>query len=347
MRGEENNKMFEKYLKSVVNGERLAKTEAYHAAKMLLHDNIPELKAAAFLSALRTRRETAEELSGFVEALLDEAIILEADANLLDTCGTGGDNLSTFNISTTTALVVASCDVKVAKHGNRAVTGKVGSADILEALGVNITMSPDLARKMLDEVGITFLFAPYYHPILKEIGPIRRNIGIPTIFNFLGPIVNPLNPDYQVMGIADSSLQATIAKTLQNIGRKRAMVVNAENGMDEISLIGKTKVYEINNSSISKYHIDPLALGFNYYSLDGIKGGELETNIRITLGVLNGNPGAPRDVVVLNSAAALLVSRKVSNLVDGIRLAEEAIDTGKAKNILTRMISYSRDEVLV
>ncbi len=347
MRGEENIKMFAKYLTSVVNGSTLTENEAYQAAKMLLFDNIPLVKAAAFLAALRTRRETASELSGFVTALLEEAILLEANSKLIDTCGTGGDNLATFNISTTTALVVASCGVKVAKHGNRAVTSKVGSADILEALGVNIAMSPDLARRTLDEVGITFLFAPYYHPILKEVGSIRRNIGIPTIFNFLGPLVNPLNPDYQVMGVADPFLQASIAETLQNIGRKKAMVVNAEYGMDEISHIVKTNVYEISRNNIKNYTLDPAKFGINYHSLNTIQGGELKTNLRLTQEILEGQSGAPRDVVVLNAAAALLVAEKVATMTEGLALAKEAIDTGKTKAILAKLISYSRDGVLV
>ncbi len=337
--------MFEKYLQTVVAGEYLSQNEAYQAAEMLLHANIPEIKAAAFLSALRTRKETASELSGFVQALLDEAILIDSDIELLDTCGTGGDNLATFNISTAAALVVASCGVPVAKHGNRAVTGKVGSADVLEALGVNIALTPDQARAMLDKVGITFLFAPHYHPILKKVSPLRKAIGIPTIFNFLGPIVNPLNPAYQVMGISDSGLQATIAATLAHLGRKKAMVVHAENGMDEISLCGKTSIYEINGKTTHSYTLDPLLFGFNYSSLAMIKGGSVAINTNIILNIINGEPGAPRDIVVLNAAAALTLAGKAENLSAGIKLAEIAIDSGQTSRLLAGMISFSRDGV--
>lgn len=338
--------MFTKYLRNVMEGEYLTPSEAYHAAEMLLHDDISDPKKAAFLAVMRSRKETHEELKGFVQAILDKAIHIETDMEVLDTCGTGGDGLSTFNISTATALVVAACDVPVAKHGNRAVTGKVGSADVLEGMGVNIAMSPDKAKAMLDKVGITFLFAPNYHPILKQVSSLRKQIGIPTIFNFLGPIVNPINPSYQVMGISEPSLQASIATTLVDIGRKRAMVVNAENGMDEISPLGKTAVIEIDKENIKKYTIDSNSLGLRGYSLDMIKGGSLETNIKIILDVLTGKKGAPRDVVTLNSAAALLVAGKVSNLSIGIEMAEEAIDSGKAKEILANMISFSRDGVV-
>jgi len=183
--------MFDRYLKTVMGGGFLSAEEAYSTARMLLHDDIPEIKAAAFLSALRTRKERAEELNGFVQAIYEEAITIDSDFELLDIVGTGGDMLGTFNISTAAALVVASCGVPVAKHGNRAATSSVGSADVLEALGVNIQLSPDEARHLLDNVGITFLFAPNFHPILKKVGPLRRQIGIATIFNFLGPLLNP------------------------------------------------------------------------------------------------------------------------------------------------------------
>lgn len=339
-------KMFTKYLRSVVDGNFLTQAEAYHAAEMLLHDTIPDIQKAAFLSVIRARKETYEELEGFVQAILDKAIHFESDIELLDTCGTGGDMLSTFNISTATALVVAACKVPVAKHGNRAVTGKVGSADVLEAMGVNITMSPDQARAMLDKVGITFLFAPHYHPILKQVASLRKHIGITTIFNFLGPIVNPLNPCYQVMGISEPSLQSPIATTLVNIGRKRAMVVNAENGMDEISPLGKTTVIEVDKQRTKTYTIDSTSLGLGNYSLDMIKGGSLATNIKIILQVLEGEKGAPKDVVTLNSAAALLVVGRVSSLSEGIKIAEEAIDNGDAREILSKMISFSKDGVI-
>jgi len=288
--------MFDRYLKTVMGGGFLSAEEAYSTARMLLHDDIPEIKAAAFLSALRTRKERAEELNGFVQAIYEEAITIDSDFELLDIVGTGGDMLGTFNISTAAALVVASCGVPVAKHGNRAATSSVGSADVLEALGVNIQLSPDEARHLLDNVGITFLFAPNFHPILKKVGPLRRQIGIATIFNFLGPLLNPCPLTYQVLGIADASLQEAVADSLSEQGRRRALVVHGASGMDEISPHGKTRVYDVGYAGKQVYDIDPVELGMAEFDLESIKGGDSEANAMIIRGVLASQSGPYRDV---------------------------------------------------
>ncbi len=337
--------MFNQYLKTVVGGEYLNIEEAYSSAKMLLHDNVQAVQAAAFLSALRTRKECAQELSGFVQAIYEEAVTIDADMELLDTCGTGGDGLGTFNISTLAAFVVAAAGIPIAKHGNKAMTSKVGSADLLEALGVNIMLSPDEARMLLEKAGITFLFAPHYHPILKEVGPLRREMGVATIFNFLGPLLNPCNLSYQVMGIADGSMQESIALTVNKLGRKRALVINAENGMDEVSPSGKTRVYDIQAGEMAMYDIDPVDLGLDPITLDSILGGDISVNTRIAREVLDGHPGSFRDTVVLNAAAAIMTAGKALDMKEGIQLADELIDSGKAKGILLKMIQYSRDGV--
>ncbi len=329
-----------------MEGEYLDLEEAYLTARMLLHENIPEIKAAAFLSALRTRKETADELSGFVQALYEEAVTIDSDEELIDTCGTGGDGLGTFNISTAAALVVASCGIPVAKHGNRAVTGSVGSADVLEALGVNIQLNPDEARQMLDKVGITFLFAPHYNPILKQMGPLRRGMGVATIFNFLGPLLNPCSLAYQVMGIADAGLQEAIGQTLLQLGRKRALVVCAQNGMDEISPVGTTRVFDVGVKQQQIYNINPTLLGLAPFGLETIRGGDKESNARIIDQVLQGTPGPHRQVVILNAAAALVAAERSSDLEEGMMMAAEAIDSGKSRAILQAMISYSRDKVI-
>ncbi len=339
--------MFDRYLKSVVGGESLSHEEAYTTACMLLHDNIPEVKAAAFLSALRTRKEKASELSGFVQALYEEAVTIDSDDELLDTCGTGGDGLGTFNISTAAALVVASCGVAVAKHGNRAVTGSVGSADVLEALGVNIELSPDEARHMLDEVGITFLFAPHYHPILKQVGPLRRALGVTTIFNFLGPLLNPCRLSYQVMGIFDPDLQEAIGLTLNRLGRKRALVVYGDNGMDEINPAGITRVYDVSQVESSSYELEPGALGLSSIPLENLRGGDRDTNARIVRRLVAGELGITRQAVLLNAAAALMAAGKVPGMLEGLEMAAQAIDSGKTAAILRNMISYSQDRILV
>ncbi|MDD2620681.1 MAG: anthranilate phosphoribosyltransferase, partial [Syntrophomonadaceae bacterium] len=265
---------------------------------------------------------------------------------LMDIVGTGGDGLGTFNISTAAALVVASCGVPVAKHGNRAVTGSVGSADMLEALGVNIQLRPDEARRLLDNAGITFLFAPNFHPILKQVGPLRRSIGIATIFNFLGPLLNPYPLAFQVLGIADASLQEAVAGSLNDQGRKRALVVCAANGMDEISPSCKTRVHDVGIAGDKIYDIDPAELGFAHYQLDSIKGGNAQTNAMIIHGVLAGETGPYRDTVLLNAGAALMAAGRGKDIAEGIQLAAEAIDSGKAHNTLQAMISCSRDGVL-
>lgn len=338
--------MFDRYLKSVVGGEALDAAQAYQTARMLLHEDVPDVQAAAFLSALRTRKESPEELAGFVQALYEEAVTIETDQELIDTCGTGGDGLGTFNISTAAALVVASCGVAVAKHGNRAATSKVGSADVLEALGVNIEMTPDQARELLDKVGISFFFAPYYHPILKRVGSLRRQIGIATIFNFLGPLLNPCRLSYQVMGIADAGLQEAIARTLIQLGRKRAVVVHAYNGMDEISPVGATRVFEVRESVHSSYDINAQELGLPVCNLEALKGGDRDTNARIVRRVLEGNPGPHREAVLLNAAAALLVAGRVGSLPEGMEMAAQAVDSGQTRKTLLAMISCSQDRVV-
>lgn len=338
--------MFDKYLKKVVGGEYLNIEEAHHSAQMLLHDHITDVKAAAFLSAMRTRKESAGELFGFVQALYEEAVTIDAGSELIDTCGTGGDGLNTFNISTATALVVASCGIPVAKHGNSAVTGKVGSADVLEALGVNIRLQPDQAHKLLENTGISFFFAPYYHPVMKEVGPLRRALGVATIFNFLGPLLNPCKPDYQVVGIYDRALQDTVAQTLLNLGRKRALVVHGENGMDEISPIGPTSIYEIHNGQINSYQLQASSLGISQFNLADIQGGDLDLNAQIVRKILEGAPGPQREAVILNSAAALMTAGKAEDMKEGMQFAAEAIDAGRAMATLQNMISYSRDGVI-
>ncbi len=337
--------MFEKYLKKVMGGEYLSIDEAEHSAQMLLHDQITDVKAAAFLSAMRTRKERVDELSGFVKALYEEAVTIDTGMDLIDTCGTGGDGLNTFNISTATALVVASCGIPVAKHGNSAVTGKVGSADVLEGLGVNIRLQPDQAHKLLEQVGISFFFAPHYHPVMKEVGPLRRALGVATIFNFLGPLINPCKPVYQVIGIYDSALQKTVAETLLSLGRKRALVVHGENGMDEINPVGATRVYEINNNQIESYQLQASSLGITPFSLAAIQGGELDVNVRIVREVLEGKPGPQREAVVLNTAAALMTAGKSQDMKEGMQIAAEAIDAGHAMATLKNMISFSQDGV--
>lgn len=338
--------MFDQYLKAVVNGKELNADEAYASAKLLLQGEVNAARAASFLTAMRFRKESSDELNGFVQALLEEAVRFDSDMELIDTCGTGGDGLGTFNISTAAALVIAGCGIPVAKHGNKAVTGKVGSADVLEGLGVNIRMKPDEARALLGKAGITFLFAPLYHPILAKVGALRRDMGVPTIFNFLGPILNPFPLTYQVMGVADASLQEAVAETLVNLGRKRALVVHAENGMDEISPGCKTRVYDMENDRLKIYDMAPEEYGISPVSLDEIQGGSLEVSTRIVSEVLAGQQGPYRDTVLLNAAAAVVAAGRADTISEGLQAAAESIDSGRAREALQRMIRFSRDGAL-
>ncbi|MDD2586612.1 MAG: anthranilate phosphoribosyltransferase [Syntrophomonadaceae bacterium] len=338
--------MLNKYLKKVIAGEYLESTEAYDMARMLLNGNISLVKAGAILGAMRTRKESVEEIRGFVEAIYDQAVTLDSDVELIDTCGTGGDGLGTFNISTLSALITASCGIPVAKHGNQAVTSKVGSADVLMALGVNVRLTPDEARRLLDRVGITFLFAPYYHPILKEVAGLRREIGAATIFNLLGPLLNPFPLTYQVVGIADSIMQEVVGKVILQQGHRKAMIINAENGMDEISPNCKTRVYFIESGITGYYIIDPQELGIEACPLEQIKGGDEKENARLIIDVLKGKTGPCRDTGILNAAAAIFTAGKARDLEEGMLIASEAIDSGRTKKTLEQMISYSQDGVI-
>lgn len=341
MRGEEI--MFVNYLKKVVLGEELTSSEAYNAIDLLLSDEVEDNQAAAFFAALRARRETADELFGFASALMDRALKCEGIGNLLDTCGTGGDGQNTFNISTAAAIICATCGVRVAKHGNRAVTSNSGSADVLEALGIRTNLDRDEARQALDEIGIAFLFAPLFHPVMKKFGPMRRSLGIATAFNFLGPLINPFCPDYQILGISDPLMMKPMATALSKLGRKRALVVHAVNGMDEISPVGITLMARIDEHGIRQEQLDPAQLGFTAADLTGIRGGNAAENAQIIKNVLAGTPGPAREVVLLNTAAALMITGLATDLTGGMELAAQAIDSGQAQAKLRQMIMFGRE----
>lgn len=333
--------MFTNYLRKVINGEPLSSSEAYEVINLLLTEDISENQVAAFFAALRMRRETGDELFGFASALLEKAIKFEGMEGLLDTCGTGGGGQSTFNISTAAAIVCAACGVRVAKHGNRAVTSLTGSADVLEALGVRTDLDIDEARQALEEIGIAFLFAPFYHPVMKKFGPMRRSLGISTAFNFLGPLINPFCPTYQILGVSDPAMMVPVATALFKLGRKRALVVHALNGMDEISHVGITMIARVDESGVNIEQLDSNHLGFVNTDLKGIVGGAATDNAQLIKEVLAGTPGAARDVVVLNAAAALMVADQAKDLSAGISMAAEAIDSGRAAGKLKEMTLFA------
>ncbi len=334
--------MFVKYLKKVVGGEYLTGEEAYQVVELMLEQEVPESQVAALFAALRLRKETGEELFGFARALLDRAIRCDGTEGLLDTCGTGGDGCGTFNVSTAAAIVCAACGVPVAKHGNRAVTSQAGSADVLEALGVRVDLTLDEAKMLLEEIGLAFLFAPGFHPVMKRFGPMRRSLGIATAFNFLGPLINPFGPTYQLMGVADADMIQPVAEALARLGRKRALVVHAENGMDEIACVGVTRVAQVEGGSISPGCIVRESAATGYHDQD-LRGGDAAHNAQILREVLAGRPGPAREMVLVNAGAALVVAEKAKDLDSGMCMAAEAIDSGRAQEKLRQLVQYSQE----
>jgi anthranilate phosphoribosyltransferase len=338
-------KVFVNYLKRVVEGDKLSSSEAYEVIELLLTEEVAENQAAAFFAVLRLRKETGDELFGFASALLDQALKYDDEdemKGLLDIVGTGGDGLGTFNISTAAALVCATCGVRVAKHGNRAVTSRTGSADVLEALGVNVDLHLEEARQILEEVGITFLFAPGFHPAMKHFGAMRRSLGIATAFNFLGPLINPFRPSFQVLGVSDRAMIEPMAAALARLGRQRALVVHAHNGMDEISHTGITYMAKVDRGQIELTRLERTVQGSDGAGLDGIRGGNAVENARILKEVLAGKPGPAREIVLLNAAAGLMTAGTASDIDEGIFLAAEAIDSGRASMKLDELVRLTQ-----
>jgi anthranilate phosphoribosyltransferase len=334
--------MFNYYLQKVVKGENLSLDEMEQAMEMIMEGKVTHSQLSGFLVALHMKGETVEEITASAKVMKEKATpIYIENGELMDTCGTGGDAKGTFNISTAVAFILAAAGVVVAKHGNRSVSSKSGSADVLESLGVNISLPPSSVERCLKEINIAFLFAQDFHKATKHAAVPRKELGIRTIFNVLGPLTNPANIKYQLMGIYDPKLVYPIAEVLNNLGVKRAMVVHGSEGIDEFSLSGKNKVAFLNKGKIEKLEISPEDLGLEKYSIQEIQGGSAEENKRIILNIFNGEMGPKRDVVVLNSAAGLYVANKVNSLEEGINFAQEIIDSGKAMKKLEEMIEFT------
>ena len=297
----------------------------------------------AFLEALSKKGETVEEITAAAKVMRSHAVKIKTDKEvILDTCGTGGDKKGTFNVSTITAFVAAGCGVTVAKHGNKAVSSSCGSADILSALGINIQVSKEAMEECLDKIGIAFLFAPNLHPAMKHAMEARKQIGHRTIFNIMGPLCNPASATHQLIGVFDQALTETVASVLGNMGTKHALVVYGKDGLDEITLTDKTCVCEWRNSMLDKYEISPEDFGFRRVDIGELLGGNVHDNCQIMLEVLNGKHGHKRNTVLLNSAAALYAADKVNSIKEGLSLAEEAIDSGRALKKLALLKEYTR-----
>ncbi|MGN0293855.1 MAG: bifunctional anthranilate synthase component II/anthranilate phosphoribosyltransferase [Lachnospiraceae bacterium] len=300
-----------------------------------------EVQTSAFLTALAMKGETIEEITGCANGMRKHALHLNHDFPVLEIVGTGGDRSNSFNISTTSSLVISAAGVPVAKHGNRAASSKCGAADVLEALGVDITIPVEQSEKLLNDIGICFLFAQKYHTSMKYVGPVRKELGIRTVFNILGPLTNPAGATMQVMGVFSEEMVVPLAQVLAKLGVKNGMVVYGQDGLDEISVSAPTTVCEIRDGEFRSYVITPEQFGLKRYTKDELEGGSPEENAQITRAILNGETGAKRDAVLMNSGAALYVAGAVSTMEEGIRLAAEMIDSGKAKEKLNAFVRES------
>ncbi|MEQ1917787.1 MAG: anthranilate phosphoribosyltransferase [Elusimicrobiota bacterium] len=322
---------FTQSLKRLLAGESLDSLQARAAMSALIEGSVTDAQAGAFLAALRVRGETVPELVGFALAMRARAIKVKPKRRpLLDTCGTGGDGSGTFNISTTVAFIAAGAGAAVAKHGNRAVSSRSGSADVLEALGVRTDVSADLAAECVDTAGVGFLFAPSHHPAVAKVGPIRRELGTRTVFNLHGPLSNPAGAKRQLLGVYSTSLVKPLAEALKALGSEEAMVVSSKDGLDEISLSAPTVIAHLRNGRIKTIELKPESLGLMRRPLSALAGGDAKKNAWITRAVLFGESGPAREVCMLNAAAALMVAGLAKNWKEGLAMAGDSIDSGRA-----------------
>ncbi len=336
--------MIREFISRLAAGEILDRQEAREAMLCLMRGEASDAQIAALLTAMGMRGETAEELAGFALGMRDSATTISPGVSpLVDTCGTGGDGLGTFNISTCAALVAAGAGAYVAKHGNRGVSSPCGSADVLEALGIEIELDAERARECIEKVGIGFLFAPRFHPAMRNVMHARLEMGIPTAFNLLGPLTNPAGADAQVIGVGRRDKAPLVAQALAELGISRAMVVHGEDGMDEISTTAPSLVWEIAAGRVRHYRLDPVELGLARASLRDLAGGSADESARIIREkVLAGSRGPDRDAVLINAAAALMVAGKAGDLGEGIALAQRSIDSGAALCKLEELAEFTK-----
>ncbi len=325
----------------------LTRVQASDSMHALMAGEATHAQMAAFLVALRMKGETVEEIAGFAEAMRAMATkVVTSRRPLVDTCGTGGDRSGTFNISTTAAFVVAGAGVAVAKHGNRSASSQCGSADVLEKLGVNVNATPDQVGQCIAEIGIGFLFARTLHSAMKHVAPVRQELKIRTVFNFLGPLTNPAGADGQVIGVPDSALGEKLASVLTLLGTRRAFVVSGTDGLDEITVTGATHVAESHHGNVTHYQIAPESAGLKRATQDALLGGDVEVNARILRDVLSGKTGPHRDIVLINAAAGILAAEDgPAEWVGAVRKAEESIDSGAALAKLDALVDYSHRAV--
>lgn len=330
-----------KFIFKVIDGENLSQDEAFSAMECIMSGNATDSQISSFITALRMKGETIDEITGFAKVMREKSKKVIHSHPAVDIVGTGGDMANTFNISTTSSFVIAGAGLKVAKHGNRSVSSKSGSADVLEALGVKIKMDPQKASSCLDECGISFLFAPNFHGSMKFAATPRREIGVRSVFNILGPLASPALAEYIILGVYEEDLLEPMARVLMNIGIKGAMIVHGSDGLDEITISDTTKICEIKGEKLIKYELDPRDYGFKLSDKSEVVGGSAYDNSLITLDILNGKTGPTRDIVLLNAGCAIYISGKASTIAEGIEMAKKSIDSGAALSKLEELKTFS------
>ena len=337
-----NQETLKPFLAKIVEGNHLTTEESYKAMDCIMSGNATEAQIASFLTGLRMNGETPEEITGFAKVMRTKAAVVPEETEAIDIVGTGGDLANSFNISTTSSFVIAAAGVKVAKHGNRSVSSKSGAADVLESLGAKIGLSPEEGKQCLDDVGVAFLFAQTHHGSMKYAGPVRAQLGVRSVFNILGPLANPAMTNYIVLGVYEEELLEPMAEVLKNLGVKHALIVFGDDRLDELSISSTSSVCEIKDGKITKYKIDPEKLGLSLYSKDDIVGGTADENAVITRDILEGKEqGAKRDIVLLNAGAALYTIGKAATIKEGVEIARQAIESGKALAKLDEFIQYT------
>ena len=335
--------MVKQAIYDMLSGKNLSLEETHEVMKQMMEGEVTQSQMGAFLMAMRFKGETIEEITACAKVMREKCEKIKPDCDVMDIVGTGGDELFTFNISTVSSIVIAAAGVPVAKHGNRSVSSKCGSADVLEALGVNINLTADQNARLLNEIGICFMLASLYHSAMKYVAPVRKELGVRTIFNILGPLANPAGAKLQLLGVYDENLVEPMANVLANLGIKRAMVVHGHDGLDEISLTGTTTVCEVFDGKLNSYFINPEQFGFERCRLTDLVGGDPKENAEIAMQIFKGEKGPKRDIVILNSAFCIYMANSNVTLKECVKIAKETIDSGKALKKLEEFIKVSNE----
>ena len=330
-------------LETLLSGRDLSRTEARAAMAEIMEGRATDAQIAAFVTALRAKGESAEEMTGLVDAMFDAAVTVDVGEPVVDSVGTGGDASGTFNISTTAAFIVAGAGAKVAKHGNRAASSQTGSADLLEALGIDLDLPPEATVRMIRETGFGFFFAPRYHPAMRYAGPVRKQLGLRTVFNFLGPLCNPANAEYLSVGVSDHRMAGLMVEVLRSRGARLAFVFHGEDGLDELTTTGPSFIYRLKDGEVTHAEFTPEDFGVPRAKPEDLRGGDVDTNVAITRAVLTGERGPKRDIAMVNAAPAIVAAGLADGFTEAVTLAEQAIDSGDAIAVLDRAVHLSNE----